>query len=146
VTGPSIREARFAELSPSTLYDILRLRVDVFVVEQECTYPDLDGRDVEPGTVHMWIDDPAGKVLAYLRVLDEGDDERRIGRVVTAAEARNGGLAERLVRHALEHHCPGPVVLAAQSYLAAWYGRLGFAPSGGSYIEDGIEHVPMSRP
>jgi ElaA protein len=65
-----LRTARFAELDPRTLYALLRLRVDVFVVEQACPYPELDGRDVEPGTVHLWLDNDDGPA-AYLRIVDE---------------------------------------------------------------------------
>jgi ElaA protein len=145
VTNPTevVREASFDELDTATLYEILRLRTDVFVVEQACAYPELDGRDRDPGTVHLWIGD--GAPLAYVRVLAEGDERRRIGRVVTAPAARGRGLAEQLVRHALERHCPGEVVLAAQSYLESWYRRLGFAVCGPAFVEDGIEHLPMRR-
>ena len=73
--GPALRRARFAELTPFEVYGLCRLRVDVFVVEQECPYPELDGRDAEPATVHLWFEED-GEVLATIRVLDDGDDPR----------------------------------------------------------------------
>jgi ElaA protein len=138
-----VRTARFADLSATLLYDVLRLRVDVFVVEQGCAYPDLDGRDTEPGTEHVWLEDAAGPT-AYLRVLRE-PDAIRIGRVCTRADARGAGAAAHLVEHTLRRHPHTPVVLDAQAYLVDFYARLGFTPSGSPFVEDGIPHVPMRR-
>lgn len=135
-----IRDTSFAELSTRELYDLLRLRAEVFVVEQECAYLDPDGRDDEPGTRHIWIGSP---VDAYLRVLDDGD-ARRIGRVVTRPTARSGGLAARLVEHTLAHTA-GPWRLDAQSHLTGWYARFGFVVCGPEFLEDGIPHTPMER-
>lgn len=132
----------FAQLSTLELHDIMKLRVDVFVVEQHCAYSELDGRDTEPGTRHIWFADPHG-VRAYLRVLDEVS-ARRVGRVVTSPAARGEGLAARLVEHAVAN-TEGPWVLDAQSHLAEWYAALGFVVSGPEFIEDGIPHVPMQR-
>jgi ElaA protein len=132
--------ATFAELDTRTLYALLRLRVDVFVVEQGCCYPELDGRDAEAGTRHVWISE-GDEPVAYLRLLDDGG-ANRIGRVVTGAGHRRVGLADRLVGEALRH-TTGPVVLNAQSYLAGWYERFGFEATGPEYDDDGIPHVPM---
>jgi len=132
----------FAEISAADLHDILKLRVDVFVVEQDCAYPELDGRDNDPATRHVWVegdDEPR----AYLRVLDDGD-ARRIGRVVTAVSARGAGLAADLVDHAVAS-TPGPWVLDAQSHLEHWYTERGFSVTGPEFVEDGIPHVPMRR-
>jgi ElaA protein len=144
--APPIHQARFAELTPAQLYGLLRLRVDVFVVEQNCPYPELDGRDTEPGTVHLWCadgDDPTGgTVLATVRVLENGED-RAIGRVATAAPARGRGLSAQLVRRGIEL-CEGrPIDIGAQAYLEGWYERFGFRRSGPDYVEDGIPHLPM---
>jgi len=89
-----IRGAGFDELDARTLYRILRLRAEVFVVEQDCPYLDPDGRDAEPGTLHLWVDpDPgAPTVAAALRVVVEPDGSRRIGRVVTAPDHRRAGV------------------------------------------------------
>lgn len=143
----AVTSKRFDELTTVELYELLRLRCDVFVVEQGCPYHELDGRDTEPGTVHHWIADESGPtpIAAYLRTLAEPDGAIRIGRVVTAPWARGRGLAAALVAHA-GSASPGPVVLDAQSHLATWYEALGFRVAGEEFVEDGIPHVPMRRP
>jgi ElaA protein len=138
-----LRAASFRDLDTTTLYAILKLRSDVFVVEQECAYPDLDGRDTEPGTRHVWVERD-GEVRAYLRILRE-DERERIGRVVTAKSARGAGLAGRLLAEALEIVGNRDSVLEAQAHLAGFYARFGYQPSGPEYLEDGIPHLPMFR-
>jgi ElaA protein len=138
-----LRVARFADLDAGTLYALLRLRAEVFVVEQGCPYLDPDGRDEEPGTRHLWFAD-AGAVIAALRLLDEGGGVHRIGRVVTAPTARGQGLAARLTDRALAL-AGGAVVLDAQERLVPWYEGFGFAVDGPLFVEDGIAHVPMRR-
>jgi ElaA protein len=144
------RVASFADLNTRILYDLLKLRVDVFVVEQECAYPELDGRDLEPGTRHLWLAEN-GAPIAYLRLLTDpgGVDEpggiARIGRVVVAPSARGGGHAGRLMTEALEIVGHRPCVLEAQAHLADLYRRYGFTPTGPEYVEDGIPHLPMRR-
>ncbi len=140
---PLLRRARFAELTAAEVYGLCRLRVDVFVVEQQCPYPELDGRDLEPATEHLWFE-ADGVPVATLRVLDDGE-ERAIGRVATAAGWRGLGLAARLMEEALESYGEGPLHLGAQAYLEGWYERFGFRRSGAGYVEDGIPHVPMRR-
>lgn len=137
--------ARFAELDAATLYALLRLRVDVFVVEQACAYPELDGRDTEPGTRHLWLT-AAGVTTGYLRLLDDPDGVVRIGRVVVAPSARGAGVAGRLMASALAEAGERPAVLDAQAHLVRLYERHGFAVTGPEYLEDGIPHVPMARP
>lgn len=137
-----IQERRFAELTTTELHDLLRLRIDIFVVEQECPYPELDGRDTEPGTRHVWMADDVG-VVTYLRVLDDGG-ETRIGRVATRDDSRSGGFAGALLDHVLDA-TDGPWVLDAQTYLVGWYRTRGFDDDGDEFIEDGIPHVPMRR-
>ena len=139
----TITAGPFTALDGPTAYAVWQLRQEVFVVEQECPYPDLDGRDTEPGTRHVLLQ--AGDVLlGYARVLDDASTWR-IGRVVLAADARGRGLAEQLVRTALSV-CPGrDVVLDAQSPLAGWYASFGFAVDGPEFVEDAIPHVPMRR-
>ena len=143
MTTPQLRRAAFAELTPFEVYGLCRLRVDVFVVEQQCPYPELDGRDVEPATVHLWFEED-GKVLATIRVLDDGAT-RAIGRVATAANARGRGLAARLMEEGIALCAGHPVTLGAQAYLEDWYARFGFRRSGPDYVEDGIPHLPMRR-
>jgi ElaA protein len=144
VTCP-VRHAPWAALDPATLHDVVRLRVDVFVVEQACPYPELDGRDVEPGTEHVWVAAAGLPVAAYLRVLAEPDGARRVGRVVTHPSARGRGLAALLLSDVLSRHADVPLVLDAQAHLEAWYARFGFAATGPAFDEDGIAHVPMRR-
>ena len=138
-----LRVAATGDLDAAMLYELMKLRSDVFVVEQDCAYPDLDGRDLEPATRHLWNADDAGPT-AYLRVLEDGD-RARIGRVCTRSDARGAGLAGDLLRAALELCAGREVVLEAQSHLASWYARFGFATDGAQYVEDGIPHTPMRR-
>jgi ElaA protein len=138
-----IRSARFKELSTAQLYSILRLRSEVFVVEQNCVYLDLDGRDTHPTTTHFWIEEPAGAVVAAVRLL-RSKPGSEIGRVVTDAGHRHRGLASELMSHALRV-APRPTRLNAQSYLEDWYARLGFERDGDEFLEDGIPHVPMVK-
>jgi len=134
----------FAALDATTSYAVWRLRQDVFVVEQECPYPDLDGRDAEPGTRHVVLHEDDA-VVGYARVLDDGA-QWRIGRVALARSARGRGLADVVMETALQV-CPDrDVVLDAQTPLVGWYERLGFAVAGAEFLEDGIPHVPMRRP
>ncbi len=142
-SGPAITTKRFDELSPLELHDILRLRSDVFVVEQNCVYPDLDGRDIEPRTLHHWLA-RSGTVIAYARQLSEPDGSIRIGRVVTDRHHRGEGLAAAMVTH-ICRHSSGVLVLDAQTYLVDWYRKLGFSVTGSEFLEDGIPHTPMSR-
>ena len=138
-----LRLASFAELDVYTLYGILKLRSDVFVVEQDCVYGDLDGRDTEPGTRHMWLE-RGGEIRAYLRILDDGQAPR-IGRVVTAPSARGGGLAGQLITEAVRLIGDRPSVLHAQAHLKNFYAKFGYEQNGAEYIEDGIPHIPMFR-
>ncbi|GAB3972970.1 GNAT family N-acetyltransferase [Plantactinospora veratri] len=138
------RIASFTDLDTRTLHDLLKLRVDVFVVEQDCAYPELDGRDVEPGTRHLWLA-RGGVPIAYLRLLVDPDGVERIGRVVVARQARSGGYAGRLMTEALAMVGSRSCVLDAQAHLLDFYARFGFTVSGPEYIEDGIPHVPMRR-
>jgi ElaA protein len=138
-----VRTASFRDLEIGTLYALLKLRSEVFVVEQECLYQDLDGRDDEPGTRHVWVS-RGDEIRAYLRILDDGD-VLRIGRVVTSSKARGAGLAGRLMDEALTIIGNRPSVLDAQAYLVGFYTRFGYRPTGPEFLEDGIPHVPMLR-
>jgi ElaA protein len=136
--------ASFDELDTTTLYALLRLRVDVFVVEQQSAYPELDGRDAEPSTLHIWLA-REGEPVAYLRLLSEPDGTARIGRVVVARQARGAGLAGRLMAEALARIGERECVLDAQTPLVGFYTGLGFTPTGPEFMEDGVAHVPMRR-
>ena len=141
----TVKTAAFDELDAATLYDILRLRSDVFVVEQVSPFPELDGRDREPGTRHWWILD-GEDVVSYLRTLAEPDGDTRISRVVTRPSHRRRGLSRLLVEQAIEA-AGGPVVVDAQEYLAPWYASLGFEPTGTPFTfpEDELVHIPMRK-
>lgn len=145
-----LHHRRSADLDPATLYRILRLRVDVFVVEQACPYPELDGRDLEADTWQYWVAGADDRVLATLRLLadppaDDGSPIYRIGRVCTERSCRGQGLTARLMAAALEavgdHLCR----IEAQAYLVEMYGKFGFVVEGAEYLEDGIPHVSMRR-
>lgn len=143
-----VRVATVDELDPRSAYEAWRLRQDVFVVEQECAYPDLDGRDLEPGTRHVVLADShdGGRVVATARVLDDGDVQR-VGRVVCHPDVRGTGASGVLMRASLDAAASSApeqdVVLGAQTPLVGWYGSFGFEPDGAGYLEDGIPHTPM---
>ena len=137
----SVRVLAFDDLDARTAYAVWRLRQDVFVVEQECPYPDLDGRDPEPGTRHVLLRDD-DTLLGYARVLDD-QATWRIGRVVLAKAARGRGLADQVMTTALQVCADRDVVLDAQSPLAGWYATFGFEVDGPEFPEDGIPHLPM---
>ena len=143
--GPQVLTASFDELPARTAYDVWRLRQQVFVVEQDCPYPDLDGRDVEPATRHVVLLGEDGVVVGTLRVLDDGE-WARIGRVVVAPSARGRGLAALLMDAAMAHCGEREVRLDAQTGLTAFYEGYGFEVTGPAFDEDGIRHVPMGRP
>lgn len=140
-----------ADLDVPTLYDALVLRAEVFVVEQECAYLDLDGLDLLAGTRHLLAHDPDGALVAYARVLapDASYDVPRIGRVIVAERGRGRRLGRELMERALQvcadDHPGLAVELGGQAHLQAFYESLGFVP-GEPYVEDGIPHVWMRRP
>jgi len=129
-------------LDAARLYALLMLRVNVFVVEQQSPYPDLDGRDLDPGTVHLWFESGGGPV-AYLRIL--AGPPARIGRVCTVPEVRGTGLGTRLMRAALAELGDAEIVLDAQVDAQGMYARFGFEPEGEPFDEDGILHITMRR-
>lgn len=137
-----------AELTPAELYAILRLRSEVFVVEQNCVFLDMDGKDLQGQTEHLmaWQD---GTLMAYCRLLEPALNEGQaiIGRVITAPPARGTGMGHELMRRAkaeAERIWPGqPVYLGAQARLKNYYAGHGFVPVTEEYIEDGIPHVGM---
>ena len=134
------------DLTTAALHGLLRLRVDVFVVEQRVRLRRA-GRP-RPRTRHRPLRGSGRRAapLAYLRLLTEPGGERRIGRVCTAASARGRGLGRRLLAAALQEVGDAPCVLDAQEHLTGLYGGFGFVPSGPGYDWDGVPHVPMRRP
>ncbi|MGV9673250.1 GNAT family N-acetyltransferase [Gordonia sp. NPDC003504] len=155
-----LHDSAAADLDPATLYRILRLRVDVFVVEQACPYPELDGRDLEPTTHHWWftestsasdeVDGMGSPVAATLRVMQDGlgpdgRPEFRIGRVCTERAHRGMGLTAQLLTAALEDIGEHVCRIEAQTYLRQMYAKFGFRVNSDEYLEDGIPHVSMVR-
>jgi len=138
----------FAELSGTELYDLLRLRVDVFVVEQQCIYPEIDGQD--PAALHIMGHTKSGVLAAYARILPPGADGLpHLGRFVIHPEQRGRGYGHTLIKLAIAEakKWTGLVgsALAAQTHLAALYAQHGFQRTGPDYDWDGIPHVDMVR-
>lgn len=132
-------------LSAQQLHDLLRLRVSVFVVEQQCAYDEVDGRDMLETTRHMWREDSIGVAVA-VRVLDVGLDSPIIGRVVTRRDCRGQALARPLVERAHDQFGgEAGTVLDAQLHLADWYEKMGWTRVADPFVEDGIDHVRMRR-
>jgi ElaA protein len=136
----SVRTAAFADLRVDELYALLRLRSEVFVVEQDCVFLDLDGRDTDPGAIHLWLERD-GRLEGYARILPRFE-ATEIGRIVTPVRARGTGVGSRLMREAMAR-IDGPIVVKAQARLMDWYESFGFEMAGQPFIEDGIAHVPM---
>ena len=136
------------ELSRTDIHDLFRLRNEVFVVEQDCVYQDIDGTD--PVAFHL-LGRREGNLVAYIRAFgpDVLGPEMVIGRVIVAASARGTGLGRVVMREAQhrlqERFGAGPIKIGAKSHLAGFYGSLGYEICGPEYDEDGIPHVPMRR-
>ncbi|MCB9326551.1 MAG: GNAT family N-acetyltransferase [Lewinellaceae bacterium] len=138
----------FEQLSLGQLYKIMKLRQEVFVVEQNCPYLDADDKDQESFHLVSW--DENGEALAYVRLLPKGlsyPEYASIGRVVTSAKIRRSGGGKQLMQEALlwakKLFGDTPVKISAQSYLLSFYRNLGFEPIGEEYLEDDIPHRAM---
>ena len=145
---PSLRRRWGRDLDAATLYELLKLRVEVFVVEQSCPYQELDGRDLHSQTRHLWLEGDGGDVISTLRLMEENLNSRtlfRIGRVCTKTDERGRGHSARLMHAALAEVGEHPCRISAQTYLAGMYARYGFATDGEEFCEDGIAHIPMLR-
>ena len=140
---------KFDELRPDELYASLQLRNEVFVVEQNCVYQDLDDKDQLAWHLMGW---KGNKLVAYTRLIPPGVSypEASIGRVVTSPSARRTGLGRDLMMRSLQEmkklFNDGPVRLGAQLYLKDFYISLGFVQTSEVYLEDGIEHIEMVKP
>lgn len=143
---------RFNELTLSELYEILRLRSEIFVVEQDCVYQDLDGNDYD--AVHIFAIEPADgtecgseRIIAAMRVFVDGDGEVRFGRVVVDAGCRRQGIATRMLRMAIDiaakDFAAKKIVLDSQTYALDVYGGVGFKVDSDEFLEDGIPHRRM---
>ena len=138
----------FDEFTVPELYAVIKARVDVFVVEQNCPYPDLDGYDQK--AIHLWAEED-GEVLAYCRIFDKGIkyNEASIGRVLTTEKARGKSLGKQLIAYAAQtienRFRTSEIRISAQDYLLRFYGGFGFEDTGKKYLEDDIPHTEMFR-
>ena len=138
----------FDQLSIKELYDILQLRSEVFVVEQDCVYQDIDGKDDKALHILGIVDD---KIIAYTRCFQGGDyfKEASIGRVVVAESQRKFKRGNQIMNSSIEaiekHYNSKIIKISAQCYLNKFYTNLGFKAIGEEYLEDGIPHIAMIR-
>lgn len=143
---------KFSELSLDELYDALKLRIDVFVVEQTCYYPDIDNLDRHPETLHIFSYDKNSHMNTYLRVLPKGlcyEKHIAIGRVIVSESSRGKGIGHQLLEKTI-NICQGnfknqSIKISAQEHLAAFYQHHGFKKCSEMYLEDGIPHIAMTR-
>jgi ElaA protein len=139
----------FEKLSNLELYNIMTLRQEVFIVEQDCVYLDNDGKD--EGAWHIWAEDKLSNIVAYARILAPkvSYEEASLSRIVTHLDYRSKGLGQELMIRSLDLmeslHGSGQCRISAQSYLLGFYKSFGFQPTGDEYLEDGIPHIQMYR-
>lgn len=138
----------FDELTKDELYDILQLRTEVFVVEQDCVYQDIDGKDRK--ALHL-IGKKEDKVVGYTRLFPGGGyfEEASIGRVVVCKEERKYGFGHDIIRASVkaveDYFKESRIKISAQKYLIRFYEKHGFVQVGEEYLEDGIPHIAMIR-
>lgn len=138
----------FDDLSTKELHSILKARIDVFVVEQNCPYPEIDGSD--PQAIHLWAENK-GEVVAYCRIFEPGIkyQESSIGRVLTNQKFRKLNLGKTLMKFAINsleaRFRTSSIRISAQDYLLPFYTELGFITTGKSYLEDDIPHSEMLK-
>jgi len=141
----------FHQLSTDQLFEFLKLRVDVFVVEQQCAYRELDDHDRHPETRHLSGQNEFGQLIAYARLLPPGlrYPEVNLGRFVVKADSRKQGVGHQLLETALKEvsGCwpKTPIRISAQDYLQAFYEQYGFLRVSEVFLEDGIPHVEMLK-
>ena len=139
----------FDELTVSEFHDFIQLRLDIFVVEQDCPYLDLDGKDEI--AYHLFATTDQGKTVAYTRLFAPGDyyEEAAIGRVVVHKDFRKDGLGFELMSRSIQQieslFNTKTIRIGAQQYLKKFYESLGFVPTGQDYMEDGIPHMYMVK-
>ena len=137
---------KYQDLSPDRLYEILKLRSEVFVVEQKCAYQDLDNKDEK--ALHL-VGEENNKIIAYTRIFKKGDFFKysSIGRVLVKKEYRNKDYGRKIMKNSIDRLKKDPkeekIELSAQKYLLKFYSELGFEKVGEEYLEDNIPHVKM---
>jgi len=140
---------RFKELSIDELYQILSLRNEVFIVEQNCVYQDIDSKDQEALHVMLYNE---GDLAAYARLFDAGlvYETTAIGRVIVAPKYRNQSLGDKLVAACItgieQFYNTSAITISAQAHLQRFYSKHGFVTTSEEYLEDDIPHVEMKRP
>lgn len=138
----------FSELDTQELYEILQLRSEVFVVEQDCVYQDIDGKDEKALHLLAYKDE---KLVGYTRIFKPGDyfDEASIGRVVVKEKERQYGFGYDIMNASIEaikkYFKTSEIRISAQTYLKRFYNNLGFKEVGEEYLEDGIPHINMLK-
>ena len=132
----------WAELSPNEVENIFSLRSEVFVVEQDCVYQDIDGKDQKAKHV---LGKKNNEIVAYARIFKPGEyfKEASFGRAVVKKTERGKGVGDELVKNCLENITEEEIKISAQSYLKGFYGKHGFKSEGNEYLEDGIPHTAM---
>ncbi len=146
----------FNQLSSEQLYSLIKRRIDIFVVEQQCAYAELDNKDLHPQTLHLLAYEPAkppaeqAEPVAYARLLAPGVsyDSASIGRILVAHNYRGSQLSQQLLNRAITH-CrqqwpTNAITIGAQAALQRFYQDFGFEPTSSIYDEDGIDHIDMS--
>lgn len=139
----------FSDLSNEELYKIVQLRLEVFVVEQNCAYQDCDGKDLKAYHLTGW---DGKNLVAYTRLLEKGisyPEAASIGRVITACSSRGQNLGKQLMLKSIEQvyilFGKVPIKISAQLYLKRFYESFSFVQKGGVYLEDGIDHIAMEK-
>ena len=136
----------YQQLSKEKLYQIIRLRLEVFVLEQNCIYQDLDNKDQK--AIHL-VGEEEGKVIAYTRLFKKGDyfENASIGRVIVKKESRKKDYGKKIMQKSIEElkneHNEENIEISAQKYLIKFYDDLGFKKTGEEYLEDNIPHIKM---
>ena len=132
----------WSELTTDILYSILALRSEVFVVEQDCVYQDIDGKDQKAKHV---LGKKNNEIIAYARIFKPGDyfEEASFGRAVVKKLERGKGIGDELVANSIKNVPENKIKISAQSYLKDFYGKHGFVAKGEEYLEDGIPHTAM---
>lgn len=140
--------SNFNSLSPLEIFHIFKLRVDVFVVEQKCYYPEIDDWDIHNDTLHLMLLDDIN-LVGYARLLPpaENNNDCAIGRVIIAEKYRGKDYGEQLMKQAIvetsKRWPTSNIKISAQCHLQKFYGRLGFRAISEAYLEDGIPHIDM---
>jgi len=143
-----IKIKTFNQLTLTTLYDLLQLRSEVFVVEQDCVYQDIDGKDKKALHVLGYKEE---KLVAYTRLFKAGDyfEEASVGRVVVSENERKHKYGNDIMKASItainSYYKTDTILISAQTYLKRFYNSLGFFEIGEEYLEDGIPHIKMKK-